>query len=139
MYRQPFAQNDRAITDQATLGGIKVLTQGIGGRILGVHILGRRASELAHEWILAMDQGASIRAIADLVHIYPTLSMVSQHAAQRWYEATAKDPVIAKTLDVYARTIRPNLGAFAIGGAALIAAGAAAALLHGSQSTDNNS
>ncbi|MCW3061843.1 MAG: mercuric reductase [Capsulimonas sp.] len=139
VYHQPFAQNDRAVTDHGTQGGIKVLTLGVGGKILGVHILGRRASELAHEWILAMEQGASIRAIADLVHIYPTLSMVSQHAAQRWYEATAKDPVVAKTLNVYAKTIRPNLGALVVGGAALIAAGAAAALLHSSKPTDDAS
>jgi pyruvate/2-oxoglutarate dehydrogenase complex dihydrolipoamide dehydrogenase (E3) component len=123
VYRQPFAQNDRAITDGETQGFIKVLTQGLNGKILGVHILGSRSGELAQEWILAMEQGLSIRAVADLIHIYPTLSMISQHVAQRWYERKAKEPWVAGLLQTYAHSIRPHQAALAGGALGLALAG----------------
>jgi hypothetical protein len=125
--RQPFAQNDRAITDNETRGFVKVLTQGWGGKILGVHIFGPRGSELMQEWTLAMQHGHSIRDIADLVHIYPTLSMACQHAAQRWYERKGKEPLAKAALGAYVHAIRPNQAVIAAGlaGAALAVLGLA--------------
>ncbi len=108
VYRQPFAQNDRAITDGNTRGLVKVLTQGLSGKILGVHILGSRSGELAQEWILAMEHGHSVRVIADMVHVYPTLSLACQHAAQRWYEGQSKKPAVAALLRAYMRGVRPH-------------------------------
>ncbi len=125
VYRQPFAQNDRAITDGETRGLVKVLTQGLTGKILGVHILGSRSGEMAQEWILAMEQGLSIRAIADLIHVYPTLSMASQHAAQRWYERKAREPWAAGLLHAYTRSVRPHGAVIAGGLLGLIAVGLA--------------
>ena len=121
--RQPFAQNDRAIVDNSAQGLVKVITQGITGRILGVHILGPNAGELLHEWILAMRQGHSIRAIADMVHVYPSLSMACQHAAQRWYEAKSKEPWIARPLHTYVKTLRPHQAVLGLGLLALTTAG----------------
>lgn len=115
VYTQPFAQNDRAITDNQTQGFVKVLTSGLGGKLLGVHILGPQGSELMHEWILAMQHGHSIRDIADLIHIYPTLSMACQHAAQRWYERKGKEPLAQAALGAYVNTIRPHQAAIAVG------------------------
>jgi pyruvate/2-oxoglutarate dehydrogenase complex dihydrolipoamide dehydrogenase (E3) component len=129
--RQPFAQDDRAITDNDTRGFVKVLTTGIGGRIIGVHILGPRAGELIQEWVFAMQHGHSIRDVADLVHVYPTLTMASQHAAQRWYERKAQDPLLNTALKTYAREIRPRQRGIALGllGAGLIGIGAVGAAL----------
>jgi len=123
VYKQPFAQNDRAITDGTTRGFLKVLTHGLTGRILGVHILGSHSGELAHEWIMAMQHGHTIQAVADMIHIYPTLSMASQHAAQRWYERKAELPAVAALLNLYARTIRPRQTAIAWGVVGAVAAG----------------
>ncbi len=129
VYKQPFAQNDRAITDNETRGFVKVLTTGLAGKILGVHIFGPRGSELMQEWTLAMQNGHSVRAVADLVHIYPTLSMASQHAAQRWYERKGQEPLAKAALGAYVNTVRPNQTALALGmaGAALAAVGIALA------------
>ena len=128
-YTQPFAQNDRAITDGETRGRIKVLTTpGLGGRILGVHILGSRSGELASEWILAMEQGLSIRAIADMVHVYPTLSLACQHAAQRWYERKSQEPAIKSALGAYIQMVRPREALLAVGLLGAAAVGAVAAL-----------
>jgi pyruvate/2-oxoglutarate dehydrogenase complex dihydrolipoamide dehydrogenase (E3) component len=125
VYRQPFAQNDRALTDNEGIGLVKVLAQGLGGRILGVHILGPRAGELIQEWVLAMQHGHGIRDIADLIHVYPTLSMASQHAAQRWYERKAEEPLVEKALETYIDVIRPRQTAIALGllGAGLVGVG----------------
>jgi pyruvate/2-oxoglutarate dehydrogenase complex dihydrolipoamide dehydrogenase (E3) component len=115
VYRQPFAQNDRAITDGEARGFVKVLTTGLGGKILGVHIFGPRGSELMQEWTLAMQHGHSIRDIADLVHIYPTLSMACQHAAQRWYERKGQEPLARAALGAYVYAVRPHQTALAAG------------------------
>ncbi len=123
VYKQPFAQNDRAITDGDTRGLIKVLTSGPTGKILGVHILCSRSGELAQEWILAMEQGLPLRTIADMVHVYPTLSLACQHVAQRWYERKAQEPVVKTALGTYIHTVRPRenkilaglFGALAVG------------------------
>jgi len=115
VYRQPFAQNDRAITDGEARGFVKVLTSGLGGKILGVHIFGPRGSELMQEWTLAMRHGHSIRDIADLVHIYPTLSMACQHAAQRWYECKGQEPLARAALGAYVYAVRPHQTTLAAG------------------------
>ncbi len=124
--KQPFAQNDRAITDGETRGLVKVLTTpGLTGKILGVHILGSRSGELAQEWILAMEHGHSVRVIADMVHIYPTLSLACQHAAQRWYERKSQQTAIKNSLSAYIGTVRPRerLLAFGLLGAAAVGTG----------------
>lgn len=123
VYKQPFAQNDRAITDGTTRGFIKILAHPLTGKIFGVHILGSHSGELAQEWIVAMQHGHSIQTIADMIHIYPTLSMVSQHAAQRWYERTAQNPWVAALLNTYTQTIRPRQTAITWGAATAVAAG----------------
>ncbi len=129
VYRQPFAQNDRALTDGETSdpersGLVKVLVEpGVRGKILGVQILAPRAGELLQEWVLAMEQGHSLRAIADMVHVYPTLSLASQHAAQRWYERQSQQPLVHRALETYIKTIRPREKTLALGALAVLAAG----------------
>jgi len=125
---QPFAQDDRALTDNDTRGFVKVLTQGINGKILGAHILGPRAGELIQEWVFAMRHGHTIRDVADMVHVYPTLTMASQHAAQRWYEQKAREPLLNTALETYVREIRPRQRGITLGllCAGLLGIGAAA-------------
>jgi pyruvate/2-oxoglutarate dehydrogenase complex dihydrolipoamide dehydrogenase (E3) component len=129
-YRQPFTQNDRAITDGETRGLVKLLTTpGLTGKILGVHILGSRSGELAQEWILAMEHRHSVRAIADMVHIYPTLSLACQHAAQRWYERKSQQPAIKNSLSAYIGTVRPRERLLAFGLLGAVAVGTGLTLL----------
>jgi pyruvate/2-oxoglutarate dehydrogenase complex dihydrolipoamide dehydrogenase (E3) component len=125
VYRQPFAQNDRALVSGEAVGFVKVLATGWQGKILGAHIVGPRAGELLQEWVQAMTQGISLRQVADTIHVYPTLSTANQHAAYRWYEEQANNPVLRNAFQGYTRAIRPNLGRIMIGfaGAAVIAGG----------------
>ncbi len=78
--RWPMERVDRAVTEGNTDGFIKLVHRP-NGEILGVTIAGGNAAEAIHEWILAMDQGVKLGALASTMHVYPTYSMGSQQAA----------------------------------------------------------
>ena len=82
--RWPFAENDRAQTEGDTDGLIKVVTTP-RGRILGAGIVGPRAGELIHTWVLAMSRKMKIGAIANMIAPYPTLGEVSKRASGSFY------------------------------------------------------
>jgi pyruvate/2-oxoglutarate dehydrogenase complex dihydrolipoamide dehydrogenase (E3) component len=97
VYRHSFQQDDRALVDEEGRGLVKIIADG-RGRVLGAHILGPRAGELIHEFVLAMRHGISVRALADTIHVYPTLSMANQRAAQRYYQELAGQPLARSAL-----------------------------------------
>jgi pyruvate/2-oxoglutarate dehydrogenase complex dihydrolipoamide dehydrogenase (E3) component len=97
VYRHSFQQDDRALVDEEGRGMVKIIADG-RGRLMGAHILGPRAGELIHEFVLAMRHGLSVRALADTIHVYPTLSMANQRAAQRYYQELAGQPLARNAL-----------------------------------------
>jgi pyruvate/2-oxoglutarate dehydrogenase complex dihydrolipoamide dehydrogenase (E3) component len=82
--RWRFDENDRARAERDTEGLIKVVV-GRRGRILGATIAGRNAGELILPWVLAVDQGLKIGAMANLIAPYPTLGEVSKRVAGSYY------------------------------------------------------
>lgn len=96
--RHEFRQDDRAIVEGKTTGRVKVITAGLNGTVVGAHILGPGAGEMIHEWVLAMEHGLPVRAIADLIHVYPAVSVSNQRAAQRWYAGVMENPVVRGAL-----------------------------------------
>ncbi|EKD72962.1 MAG: hypothetical protein ACD_45C00499G0003, partial [uncultured bacterium] len=68
---------DRALTQNQTLGKIKVITNK-RGKILGVTILGSYVSELLFLWISAIQEGKSIRSMTNVIVPYPTLSEINK-------------------------------------------------------------
>ena len=78
------AGNDRAQTERETEGLVKVVV-GARGRILGASIAGPRAGELLQPWVLAIDQGLKIGALASFIAPYPTLGEVNKRAAGNYY------------------------------------------------------
>ena len=78
--RWPYNDNDRAQTERDTRGHIKIITTA-KGKIVGATIAGAQASELIGMWALAIAQGLNIRAFADIVLPYPTLSEIGKRAA----------------------------------------------------------
>jgi pyruvate/2-oxoglutarate dehydrogenase complex dihydrolipoamide dehydrogenase (E3) component len=82
VYRFPFSQLDRAITDSETTGLIKVLANR-WGRILGVSILGSHAGEMIGEYALAMRNGVSLSKISRTIHPYPTYVLGNRRAADQ--------------------------------------------------------
>jgi pyruvate/2-oxoglutarate dehydrogenase complex dihydrolipoamide dehydrogenase (E3) component len=82
--RAEFADNDRAQTENAIHGFIKVIVSK-RGRVLGVTIVGRTAGELALPWVLAISKGIRVGALATTIVPYPTLSEISKRAAGNFY------------------------------------------------------
>jgi len=77
----PFQANARARCLNETEGGVKIIADATSDRILGIHILGARASDLIAEAVLAMEYGASAEDIARTVHAHPTLPEAMREAA----------------------------------------------------------
>ncbi|NMM25851.1 MAG: FAD-dependent oxidoreductase [Glaciimonas sp.] len=75
---------DRATTDGAAYGFVKVLTVPGKDRILGVTIVGEHAAELLAEFVLAMKHGLGLGKILGTIHTYPTLSEANKYVAGEW-------------------------------------------------------
>lgn len=85
--RWAFAENDRAQAENLTDGSVKAIVTG-KGKILGAGIVGAHAGDLIQSWVLAIDQGIKIGALASMIAPYPTLGEVSKRAAGSFYTAT---------------------------------------------------
>jgi dihydrolipoamide dehydrogenase len=77
----PFSANGRAKALGETEGGVKVIADGRTDRILGLHILGPRASDMIAEAVLAMEFAASAEDVARTTHAHPTLPEAVKEAA----------------------------------------------------------
>jgi dihydrolipoamide dehydrogenase len=78
----PFAANGRARCLDEAEGLVKVIADAKTDRVLGVHIIGPRASELIAEAVLALEYAASAEDIARTCHAHPTLSEAVAEAAR---------------------------------------------------------
>ena len=77
IYRWPYHENDRAQTERATDGLIKVVCDA-KGKILGAGIVGAQAGEVIQMWSLAISQGLKIGAMTQWISPYPTLGEISK-------------------------------------------------------------
>jgi dihydrolipoamide dehydrogenase len=82
----PFSANPRARCLDETEGLVKVIADARTDRVLGVHILGPRASELIAEAVLAIEFSGSAEDIARSCHAHPTLSEAVMEAARGAYD-----------------------------------------------------
>ncbi len=71
--RFPFAALGRALTLNAGEGLVKVVADSVSKRILGVHIVGERASDMISEVALAIEMGSTLDDIALTIHPHPTM------------------------------------------------------------------
>ena len=83
---------DRAITDEAAFGFVKVLSPPGRDHILGVTIVGEHASDLLAEFVLAMKHGIGLKKILGTIHTYPTWSEANKYAAGQWRSAAFARP-----------------------------------------------
>jgi pyruvate/2-oxoglutarate dehydrogenase complex dihydrolipoamide dehydrogenase (E3) component len=97
VFRWPYHENDRAQTERATEGFIKVVTDK-KGRILGAGIVGREAGELIQLWSLAISQGLKIADLTNWIAPYPTLGEISKRAAMGTYALSAAKPLVRKAV-----------------------------------------
>lgn len=74
----------RAHVEMEPEGLVKILARAEPpdqGEVVGLHIIGRGATELVHEGVLAMRFGATAEELAEAIHAHPTLSEAVAEAA----------------------------------------------------------
>ena len=86
---------DRAITDEAAHGLVKVLTVPGKDRVLGVTIAGAHAGDLIAEYVLAMRHGLGLNKILGTIHIYPTMAEANKYVAGNWKRNHAPQKLLA--------------------------------------------
>jgi dihydrolipoamide dehydrogenase len=79
--KYPFLPNGRAKAMDEQEGFVKILADAKTDRVLGVHIIGPRASDLIAEAVAVMEFAGSAEDIARTCHAHPTLSEVVREAA----------------------------------------------------------
>lgn len=92
--RFEFEELDRAITDSATKGFIKVITPKGKDKILGVTVVSEHAGDLITEFVLAMKHGLGLNKILGTIHSYPTWAEGNKYAAGEWKRAHAPEKVL---------------------------------------------
>jgi pyruvate/2-oxoglutarate dehydrogenase complex dihydrolipoamide dehydrogenase (E3) component/uncharacterized membrane protein YdjX (TVP38/TMEM64 family) len=87
----PLHELDRAVTESANKGFVKLLTVPGKDKILGVTIIGHNAGEVIGEYVLAMRHGLGLNKILITVHAYPTMIEANKFAAGKWKKANAPE------------------------------------------------
>ncbi|MES2274050.1 MAG: FAD-dependent oxidoreductase, partial [Chlamydiota bacterium] len=83
----PFKANSRARCTGEEEGFVKILAEDASKRILGVHILGAKASEMIGEAVVAMKMRMTANELGDTCHAHPTLSEALKEAALSLFKA----------------------------------------------------
>ena len=77
----PFSANGRALGLNEPAGFVKVVADAATDRVIGMHIIHARASDLIQEGVTTMEFAGASEDIARIVHGHPTLSEVVREAA----------------------------------------------------------
>lgn len=75
-----FAEHGRAMTEDALIGFVKMLAYD-DGTIAGITIVGKEASELAHEALTLLHFKATVRDVLNIPHLHPTLAEIITYPA----------------------------------------------------------
>lgn len=102
--RIDFDHMDRAITDNATEGFVKLMI--VKGRPIGVTLVGAHAGEQISLWALALSARVKLSAIAGMVAPYPTLGEIAKRAAGAYFSPRLFDsPMIKRVVRVLQRVL----------------------------------
>ena len=78
---------DRAVTEGANRGFVKLLVQPGKDRILGATIVAHNAGEMLAEVVLAMKHRIGLDKLLGIIHAYPTMAEANKYAAGEWKKA----------------------------------------------------
>jgi dihydrolipoamide dehydrogenase len=79
--RFSFQALGKAVATGETTGFVKIIVSKPYGEILGAHIIGAQASELIHEFCLAIRLEATAEDIISTMHAHPTMAESIHEAA----------------------------------------------------------
>ena len=100
LLRVELEANDRAQTEHAALGSVKVWARK-NGQVLGVSILAAHAGEMAHLWSLAIRSGLKLKAFASMIAPYPTFGEASKSAAGELYKPKLFGPFAKRVVRLF--------------------------------------
>ena len=100
VFKRDYVSYGRTVADGHPEGFIKIITNK-RGRILGVTIVGESASEIIHEWILAIQKGLSMFDIMMMQHSFPTIAMINKMIAEDWMMAKMKKPWVHRIAKLF--------------------------------------
>ena len=86
---------DRALTEGAATGWVKVLVKPGTDRILGAQVVGDGAGEIIAEFVLAMRHGLGLKKLLSTIHIYPTRMEAVKSAAGAWRRRHAPERLLS--------------------------------------------
>ncbi|MBI3875884.1 MAG: dihydrolipoyl dehydrogenase [Verrucomicrobia bacterium] len=81
----PWGASGRALSMDRTDGLTKLIIEPQTERVLGVGIVGHGAGELIAEGVVAVENGSTVKELADCIHPHPTLSETFMEAAELFY------------------------------------------------------
>jgi pyruvate/2-oxoglutarate dehydrogenase complex dihydrolipoamide dehydrogenase (E3) component len=84
--RSSFEESDRARAERLGEGFFKIVATPKGA-VLGATVVGSGAGELILPWVLAMQNGIALKAMAKVIAPYPTLGEVGKRAAGGFFTA----------------------------------------------------
>lgn len=103
--RFPYSALDRAVTDGADTGLIKVLlapgwTRGkLGGAVVGAHVCGERASEIVQQFAFLMSWKLPAGLLAKTVQAYPSFGLGARQAiGMHWLTRAPRSPSLVSRI-----------------------------------------
>jgi pyruvate/2-oxoglutarate dehydrogenase complex dihydrolipoamide dehydrogenase (E3) component/uncharacterized membrane protein YdjX (TVP38/TMEM64 family) len=93
--RYDLAHLDRAVSEGARRGFVKILVAPGKDRIIGATIVAAQAGEILAEIVLAMKHGIGLNKILGTIHAYPTMAEANKFAAGEWKKAHKPERLLA--------------------------------------------
>jgi len=99
--KERYENYGRTIADGVSEGFVKVIATR-WGRVLGATIVGESASEMIHEWILAIEQRIGLAKIMMTQHSFPTISLLNKRIAESWMMRKMASPLVQRIVKLLA-------------------------------------
>jgi pyruvate/2-oxoglutarate dehydrogenase complex dihydrolipoamide dehydrogenase (E3) component len=93
--KRDFRSYGRTVADGHPEGFIKIVTDA-RGRIHGATIVGENASELIHEWTMAIQYKKKMHHVMMMQHSFPSVSMINKMVTEDWMMKKMKTPWIRR-------------------------------------------
>ncbi len=95
--KKDFRSYGRTVADGHPEGFIKIITDS-KGRIHGATIVGENASELIHEWTMAIQYKKKMHHVMMMQHSFPSISMINKMITENWMMEKMKTPWLQKLI-----------------------------------------
>ena len=83
---ESFVHDDRAITEGATSGRVKLLVHPKKGTLFGGSMVARGAGELVQELILAMSSGLRVSTLFNKTYPYPAATRINKRVISGYFK-----------------------------------------------------